>query len=63
MEQYVDNDLLKRAFKMLQRYEGYLAGAAFRELHEPPFEQGPALKRLTEIRELLAEMQRKLDQS
>jgi len=57
----MNDDLMKRAFEILQRYEGYLAGAAFRELHEPPFERGGAVERLAEIRTLLADMQRAIN--
>ena len=52
-----DDDLLKRAFRMLQRYEGILAAEAWRERTNPPFEHGEASERLLDVQTLLADMQ------
>lgn len=52
------HDLMQRAFKMLERTEGYFAMAAYRELHRPPYERGKSCDELDAIRDLLAEMQK-----
>jgi hypothetical protein len=40
--------------KALERAEGYVAAAAFKEASEPPYEPGRACKDLVEVREALA---------
>ncbi len=51
------SELLARAFKVLQRAEGFFAAAAFREITEPPFTRGRAAVELEEIRVLLGDFQ------
>ena len=50
-------NMMYRSFKILERAEGYFAAAAYRELHEPPFEKGKAWEELVEIRSVLADLE------
>ena len=52
--------LMRRAFSVLARSEGFFAARAFSEATSPPFEPGRCAYELRDVRDLLAEMQRTL---
>lgn len=55
-----DLELLQRAFKSLNRAEGYFAAASYKEATSPPFKNGRAFLEWVEIREVLADLQKRL---
>ena len=52
------DDILDRCYEMLSSAEGYFAAAAHREITNPPYKNGKAVRELRDIRSLLADLEK-----